>query len=282
MASLRETKDRITSVKNTLKITSAMKLVSSAKLHKAQKVIEGMRPYERELEKILSKLEMPDSKIFNSNTESKGGKVAIVAFASNSSLCGAFNNNIIRKTLEVIDAQESEVCVIPVGRKMAEAMRKKGYNCSEDYSKLVNFAPYSEIASFVDDLAERFQSGEYSKVLLVYNRFESLSHQVPTEEQYMPYIAPEIKLECSDEEEYIFEPDASKIAEEMLPQLLKLKFYAAVLDSEAAEHAARTIAMQTASDNGDRLLAELTLEYNKGRQQKITAEILDLVGGLSE
>lgn len=268
-----------------------MKLVSSAKLHKAQKVIEGMRPYERELEKILSKLEMPDTKVFNSKVEKKSsekeersknkGRVAIVAFASNSSLCGAFNNNIIKKTIEVIEAQDSDVCVIAIGRKMAEAMRKRGYDCPSDNGRLVSFAPYSEVADFANNLTEKYNNGEYSKVILVYNRFENLAHQIPTEELYLPYKAPKIELNEKDEEEYIFEPDASKIAEEMLPQLLKLKFYAAVLDSEAAEHAARTIAMQTASDNGDRLLAELTLEYNKGRQQKITSEILDLVGGLS-
>ncbi|MBQ5639474.1 MAG: ATP synthase F1 subunit gamma [Bacteroidales bacterium] len=278
MASLRETKDRIASVKNTLKITSAMKLVSSAKLHKAQKAIEGMRPYERELEGILSRIKSPE---FESKEGSKG-KVAIVAFASNSSLCGAFNNNIIRKTLEVIKDQEEEVCVIAVGRKMAEALRKRGYDCGEDNSKLVNFAPYKDVAEFADKLNAGFYSGEFSKVILVYNRFESLAHQVPTEEQYLPYKAPKTVVEENNEEEYIFEPEAPKIAEEMLPQLLKLKFYAAVLDSEAAEQAARTIAMQTASDNGDRLLTELTLEYNKGRQQKITAEILDLVGGMSQ
>lgn len=277
MASLRETKDRIASVKNTLKITSAMKLVSSAKLHKAQKAIEGMRPYERELEGILSRLDCQK----NEAKEEKQGKVAIVAFASNSSLCGAFNNNIIRKTLEVIEAQKEEVCVIAVGRKMAEALRKRGYGCETDNSKIVSFAPYKDIAEFANGLVEKYEEGVFSKVILVYNRFESLAHQVPTEEQYLPYIAPKSETQGNNEDEYIFEPEASKIAEEMLPQLLKLKFYAAVLDSEAAEHAARTIAMQTASDNGDRLLAELTLEYNKGRQQKITSEILDLVGGLS-
>ena len=317
MASLREIKDRIGSVRSTLKITSAMKLVASAKLRKAQKAIEGMRPYERTLAEILAAVSsqpvgMPSPRLPSSlpadagtgfgvtnpaaaelsaegnssrivNVETAPGKSAIVAIASNSSLCGGFNANVIRKTLETIRACEGEVEVYPLGRKMTEALRRNGFPGVKDYNDLIGHPSYEKSAALARELARRFEAGELSRVILVYNHFASASAQVPTVEPYLPFSgipedAPASSAgEASDD--YILEPDPATLVSQLLPQVMMLKFHAAILDSAASEHAARTVAMQTATDNAEDLLGELTLEYNKGRQQKITAEILDLIGG---
>ncbi len=295
MASLREIKDRIGSVRSTLKITSAMKLVASAKLRKAQRAIEGMRPYERTLAEILAAVgpvrsDMPVASATGNAAAAVTGPTAVVAIASNSSLCGAFNANVVRKALETIRACEGEVEVYPLGRKMAESLRRAGYTSAEDYNDWVGHPSYEKSASLARSLAERYRSGELSRVILVYNRFVSTSTQTPTVEQYLPFGGiPDLvgddsprhsRLDReSPENDYILEPDAQALVDQLLPQVMMLKFHAAILDSVAAEQAARTIAMQTASDNAEDLLGELTLEYNKGRQQKITAEILDLLGG---
>lgn len=281
MSSLREIKDRIGSVRSTLKITSAMKLVSSAKLRKAQKVIEGMRPYADSLEEILSAVGPVGQE---ENAGAADAPVAVVVISSNSSLCGGFNANVVRTALELRKKYPS-IVFFPVGRKCADAVRKAGFTPEADYNDIIAHTSYDKTSAFSRGLIERYRKGEFSKILLVYNRFISTAVQKPTVELYMPY-KPEEKLSGGGpavrEENYIFEPDAATIASRLLPQMICLKFYAAVLDSEAAEQAARTIAMQTATDNGEHLLADLTLEYNKGRQQKITSEILDLVGGSSQ
>lgn len=283
MASLREIKDRIGSVRSTLKITSAMKLVSSAKLRKAQKAIEGMRPYQQALKEILEAAgagiqsgaaESPDAGV------AADGKVAVVAISSNSSLCGGFNTSIIGRALRTVSAQESPVEVFAIGRKMADAMRKAGYTREDDYNEIIAHPSYKLSAQFARSLAERFESGEFSRVLLVYNRFVSATSQEPVTEQFLPDKPLQPSGSADDGfRKYIIEPSADGLASRLLPQVRNLRFHAAVLDSAAAEQAARTIAMQTATDNAEDLLAELSLEYNKGRQQKITAEILDLVGG---
>ena len=296
MASLREIKDRIGSVRSTLKITSAMKLVASAKLRKAQKAIEGMRPYERTLAEILAAVGptgMPSTEGI------PAGKTAVVAIASNSSLCGGFNANVTRLALETIRACEGDVEVYSVGRKIAESLKRAGYSAAADCNDLIGHPAYEKSAALARSLAERFQKGEISRVVLVYNRFRSASSQEPVAEEYLPFGgeilccaqddkgggAPVILSESegsSSADDYILEPDAEALVAQLLPQVMLLKFHAAILDSVAAEQAARTLAMQTATDNAEDLLGELTLEYNKGRQQKITAEILDLLGGAAE
>ncbi|MBQ9660362.1 MAG: ATP synthase F1 subunit gamma [Bacteroidales bacterium] len=303
MASLREIKDRIGSVRSTLKITSAMKLVASAKLRKAQKAIEALRPYERTLADILAAV---GSGMESSAAEScrragspnRQAVTAIVAIASNSSLCGGFNANVARKALETIRACEGEVEVYPLGRKMAEALRRAGYVAGADYNDLVAHPAYEKSSALARSLSGRFRAGELSRVVLVYTRFVSASSQVPVAEVWLGTEVPGQARDDYDaarpesfrqkpespsgNDEYLLEPDAEQLVATLLPQVLMLKFYAAILDSLAAEHAARTLAMQTASDNAEDLLGELTLEYNKGRQQKITAEILDLLGGAAE
>lgn len=275
MASLREVKDRIGSVRSTLQVTSAMKLVSSAKLRKAQKVIEGMRPYADALSDILSAVGPLEQKAV-----AEDAPVAVVVISSNTSLCGAFNANAIRAALELKDKYR-ELVYFPVGKKCAEAVRRAGYAPEADYSDLIAHTSYDKASAFARDLIARYEKGEFSKILLVYNRFISTSVQRPTVETYMPFSLSSTAPQ-GEQDDFIFEPDARTIASALLPQMICLKFYAALLDSEAAEQAARTVAMQTATDNGEHLLSDLTLEYNKGRQQKITSEILDLVGGASQ
>ena len=297
MPSLKEIKGRIGSVKSTLKITSAMKLVASAKLRKAQQAIEGMRPYERKLQEMLSRLmagregALPGAFARNgSRSDAEGSvpslpaekeRVAIVAFASNSSLCGAFNANAVRLTMEALkEYADADVTVYSVGRKMADSMRKVGKPTPEDYQKLADKPAYAPAAELAEKLMEDFREGRLDRVELIYNHFVSSGKQVPVRETFLP-MSPVIPGEVQKESdiEYILEPSASELLEELLPKSLKLKFFTALLDSNASEHAARTVAMQLASDNADELLEQLTLEYNKRRQQAITSELLDIVGG---
>ena len=295
MPSLKEIKGRIGSVQSTLKITSAMKLVASAKLRKAQQTIEGMRPYERKLQGMLDHLVASGAKLSGEYTRTPaagvnapGQRIALVAFASNSSLCGAFNANVVRLALETIRSYgDADVTVYSIGRKMADAMRKTGKPSPADYQKLADKPSYAPAAELAEKLMEDFLAGRLDRIDLVYNHFVSSGKQVPVRETLLPItsvfsigdssvIPSEAKV---SEVDYILEPSASDLLADLLPKSLRLKFYTALLDSNASEHAARTVAMQTATDNGEDLLQELTLQYNKSRQQKITSEILDLAGG---
>ena len=309
MPTLKEIKGRIASVKNTLKITSAMKLVSSAKLRKAQNAIEALRPYEEQLRRILSALPAAgaapagtDSGILvpgDGKTGSSAAPRAIVAIASNSSLCGGFNANAIAKVRSV---RRTGDVVYSIGRKMADAMRADGFPSPEDFSALSEHPAYAPAAALANRLAQDFADGRVSSVLLVYNHFVSTARQTPVTDPLLPVTATPVAPGTSSPvipsasspvipsavegspapSDYILEPSARELLAVLLPKTLKLKLYAALLDSAAAEHAARTVAMQTATDNGNNLLEELTLQYNKGRQQKITNEILDLAGGQQE
>ena len=310
MPTLKEIKGRIASVKSTLKITSAMKLVSSAKLRKAQSAIEAMRPYEEHLQAMLSLVSGGPGAVgpaYDSGVSAEKGSLAdgetpagagvrvIVAMASNSSLCGGFNASVIAKVREV--RRPGDV-VYAIGRKMADAMRKDGFPSPKDFTALAEHPAYAPVAALYEHLAEEVAAGRVSRVLLVYNHFASTARQVPVVEPLLPVLAdrnarPGAKekadaslpaaLPAGEAEDraadVILEPGRKELMAALLPKTLKIKLYAALLDSAASEHAARTIAMQTATDNGENLLSELTLQYNKGRQQKITAEILDLAGG---
>ena len=319
MASLKETKGRIASVKSTLKITSAMKMVASAKLHRAQSAIENMLPYELQLQDML-RLLLASSKVsargmsplktscsagplpsddgplpltlprvarFSEETSSglsdSNRTVAIVAVSSNSSLCGGFNGNVIRETkarVAQIEKEGGRVEVFAVGRKIAESMKKAGYPSETDLSDLVAHASYASASEFADTLIQAFNEGRFSRVEFIYNHFVSTATQKVVNEQFLPMtVEGGTSDDTSIPEDIILEPSAEELMETLLPRVQKLKVYTVILDSLAAEHAARTVAMQTATDNGNNILQELTLEYNKGRQQKITSEILDIVGG---
>ncbi len=307
MPTLKEIKGRIGSVKSTLKITSAMKLVSSAKLRKAQNAIVAMRPYEEALGKMLAmasgavgvteKVTSPSKKadFAGDVPENVTSPSVIVAIASNSSLCGGFNANVIAK---VRTLRRPGDVVYSIGRKMADAMARDGFPSPGDYSSLSEHPAYAEAAALVEKLSEDFLDGRIRGVTLVYMHFVSTSRQVPVMERLLPVdetpdqvggdagggvpspVMPSPVMPGSDRvSDAILEPSARELLEALMPRTLKLKLYAALLDSAAAEHAARTIAMQTATDNAENLLSELTLQYNKSRQQKITSEILDLAGG---
>lgn len=292
MASLKETKGRIASVKSTLKITSAMKMVASAKLHKAQNAIGNMLPYERKLREMLQLL-LSSVQVSKAGTErlsesnaghhSDAGRVVIVAIGSNSSLCGGFNGNVVREVKSRIHALKVdgwEVEVISVGKKVSDPLRKAGYPSPDDWNELVGHPSYATADALAKKLQKGFSEGKYDRVELIYNHFVSTGTQKVTCDTYLP-IAPLSVEGVSREwpEDLIIEPSAEEMLADLLPRVRSLRIYTVILDSVAAEHAARTIAMQTATDNGENILQELTLEYNKGRQQKITSEILDIVGG---
>ena len=311
MSSLKEIKTRIASVKNTLKITSAMKMVASAKLHKAQTAIGNKLPYEQKLHHILAGLLEDDDlqKALHDNLgfgnphghsavvlEDVGldqipskdvyPRIAVVAISSNSSLCGAFNANVIKKYQETINILENQgyakedIDIYVIGRKMAEAVRKSGYTVLDDRSELADKPSYDAAFDLASDLVDSFVSGGVSQVVLVYSHFASPASQPVIRENYLPLPLHDYDGTDGDPVDYILEPDPLSLVKHLLPQVLLMKLYTVLLDANAAEHAARTLAMQIASDNAKDLIDELTLAYNKGRQQEITAEILDLVGGM--
>ena len=317
MASLKEIKGRIASVRSTLKTTSAMKLVASAKLRKAQTAIGNMVPYQQGLQRILLDLtagaplppkapEVPVPEVVSvpegpvdpweevKPVPPQG--VALVCFSSNSSLCGAFNANAIREATKAVreyEAAGKQVTVWSVGRKMADAMRRLGYPSPQDLTHLSGHPTYAEAADLAQALIEGFEEGRYATVELIYNHFKSTASQPTRREVYLPMpedltavepdrTRPDIPEQAAEGEEFIIEPDRQTQIDLLLPKVQRLKIYTVLLDTVAAEHAARTVAMQTATDNGEDLLQQLTLEYNKSRQAKITAEILDLEGGSLE
>ena len=310
MSTLKEIKGRIASVKNTLKITSAMKLVASAKLRRAQQAIEAMRPYQQQLQRMLDMVTLPSTESDDYSVakmksdapeqSSTSRPKAIIALASNSSLCGGFNANVIAKVRSV--RQKGDV-VYSIGRKMADAMRRDGFPSPEDFSALSDHPAYGPVADLVERLTREVEAGQLSAVFLVYNHFVSTARQEPVVETLLGSAGTTADTPAAGEGAFpfakktadasgnvpspaettaIMEPSREELLAALLPKTRKLKLYAALLDSAAAEHAARTVAMQTATDNAENLLSELTLQYNKGRQQKITSEILDLAGGQAE
>ena len=311
MSSLKEIKSRIASVKNTLKITSAMKMVASAKLHKAQSAIGNNLPYEQKLHKMLSGLLQGEGLMNALQKElglGNGGKspvtlqdmasdaislkedvsrVAVVVFSSNSSLIGAFNANVIKKFNQTMDLlsengySRTDIDIYTVGKKIAESVRRDGYGIHMDLPDLSDKPDFAKASALAAELVDRFVSGEIGQVILIYNHFASMSSQPSVRENYLP-IALQDYNETSQPVDYILEPDPLELVQDLLPLVLNLKIYTVALDASAAEHAARTVAMQVASDNAKDLISELTLAYNKGRQQEITAEILDLVGGMQD
>jgi len=287
MPSLKEIKGRIASVKSTKKITSAMKLVASAKLRKAQSQMERFLPYERRLTTILNDFlsgysEDEFSSVFSEIREAR--RVAIVVLSSNSSLCGAFNSNIIRILNECIKRhreKQLEIEIYPIGKKVEAAVRKLTLpvEIKGSYIPLMDKPNFEGAKEIADALMNDFLANKIDRVDLIYNHFKSTGVQVPTEESFLPVDLskrPEAKAIPTD---YLIEPDRKTLLETLIPRSLRSKIYAILLDSGAAEHAARVVAMQIATDNADEILDGLTIQYNKQRQQSITGEILDIIGG---
>jgi len=295
MSNLKEIKGRINSVGSTLKITSAMKMVSSAKLHHTQQLTTNLLPYESSVQAIVMKvLRKSDMDVFfqkpivdeSEELEEKRERIALVALSSNSSLCGAFNANVIKAArTKLADLREQgyaseDIDVYAVGRKISDALKKSGISLTGNWLHCSDKPDYECATVLSDTLVDSYAQGKVSKVILIYNHFVSTSTQRVIEETYLPFELEQEAEEVSGEtQEFIMEPGREEIAQELIPKLLRLKIYTMLLDANTAEHAARVVAMQVASDNAKKLLDELSLEYNKRRQQAITNELLDIVGG---
>jgi F-type H+-transporting ATPase subunit gamma len=287
MPSLKEIKSRIASVKSTQKITSAMKMVASAKLRKAQYQIERFLPYERRLSAILNDFlsgytEEKFSSVLSEVREIR--RVAIVVLSSNSSLCGAFNSNIIRLLHELIHKyldMNCEIAIYPVGKKVEESVKKLTIpvEIKGSYVPLMDKPSFEGAKEIADCLMDDFIANKIDKVDLLYNHFKNTAVQIPTEEVFLPIDLSEKKGGKTISTDYLIEPDRGTILESLIPRSLRSKIYAILLDSAAAEQAARTVAMQIATDNADEILDELTIQFNKQRQQAITSELLDIIGG---
>ena len=295
MASLKEVKTRINSVKSTRKITSAMKMVASAKLHKAQGAIENMLPYERKLNKILTNFLSADLPVESPYIKAREVKrVAIVAFSSNTSLCGAFNANVIKMLLQTVGEfrtlGQDNILIFPVGKKVDEAVKRLGFEPQETSPTLSDKPSYQEASELAHRLMEMYVSGEIDRVELIYHHFKSMGVQILLRETYLPIDLTRVvdEEEKQKEEEvqggeiandYIIEPSAEELIANLIPTVLSQKLFTAAVDSNASEHAARTLAMQVATDNANELIQDLTKQYNRSRQQAITNELLDIVGG---
>ena len=284
MASLKEVKGRIATVNNTRKITSAMKMVASAKLHKAQAAITNMLPYEQRLHRLLTNF-LNGEEVLSCYTNVKEVKrIALVVFSSNSSLCGGFNANVIKHTHQWLDEHQAlgkeNILIYPIGRKVADAMIKQGYEVQGDFQHMADKPSFAEATALAQELMDKFERGEVDQVEVLYNHFKNTASQILTHEMYLPIpIKASDEIAPKEETDYILEPSREELLQMLLPKVLRMKFYTILLDSNASEHAARTMAMQIATDNADDLLQELTLMYNKTRQQAITNELLDIVGG---
>ena len=278
---LKEIKQRIHSVKSTQKITSAMKLVAAAKLRRTQGAIENLRPYERKLNAILSSFlgNTPVNSEFSISREVK--KVVIIPVASDTTFCGAFNSNIIRlarETLAEYSQKGVEMEIMPVGKKMHEIFKKQGISTVDVLMEQAGKPLYDAVSVVAKELMQRFLSGNIDRIELVYTHFVSAGKLVPQREVLLPVdVTSMVSESVGHSVDYIVEPSKEDVLRSLVPNVVTLRLYAALLDSAVAEHAARMVAMQVATDNADDLIGELTQEYNKCRQQAITNELLDII-----
>ena len=284
---LQEVRDRISSVQNTMQITSAMKMVSAAKLRRAQDAITQMRPYAVKLQGMLTNVSASLEQGEGQYSEVRDVKrVLIVAITSNRGLCGAFNNNVVKLATNAVKAcQEAnqEYAVLPLGKKALDAVNRLEWPVAEGYGDAattlfdnLDFINASEVANQV---MAQFADGTYDRVVLAYNQFKNAAVQLPTEEAFLPMLPDADSEGDTSSVDYIFEPNKEEIVERMLPNALRVQLYKALLDSHAAEHGARMTAMHQATDNGGELLRDLRITYNKARQTAITTEILEIVAG---
>lgn len=282
MANLKEIRNRIASVSSTMQITSAMKMVSAAKLKKAQDAITAMRPYSQKLTELLQNLSATlEGDTGGAFAEQRPvNKVLIVAITSNRGLCGAFNTNIIKqvKNLQDVVYAGKQVEVLAIGKKGNDVLKKLS-NVVENKSSLYDALTFENTAHIAQSLMDRFTAGEYDKIELVYNHFKNAGTQVVITEQFLPLVPPQASKESNTELDYIFEPSKEEIVLSLIPLSLKTQLYKAVRDSFASEHGARMTAMHKATDNATALRNQLKLTYNKARQAAITGEILEIVGG---
>ncbi len=287
MANLKEIRNRITSISSTKQITSAMKMVSAAKLRRAQDAITQMRPYANKLQEILSNLSASlDSTDGVYSIEREVKNVLIVSITSNRGLCGGFNNNVIKtaKRLAEGEYKDANVTVLSIGKKSSDAFKNTSYGIkgtmlprhAETIWDDLTFENSSEIA---EKLMSQFKEGHQDKIVVIYNQFKNAAVQEIVTEQFLPVLPPESSEENTGTTDYIFEPNKEFIIQELIPKSLKTQLFKALLDSQASEHGARMTAMHKATDNASDLIDDLKLSYNKARQAAITGEILEIVGG---
>ena len=281
MANLKEIRNRIASVSSTMQITSAMKMVSAAKLKKAQDAITSMRPYANALTELIQNLSGSlDGDTQNLYTQVRPKQsVLIISITSNRGLCGAFNANIIKKTRQLVDKEfkNQKVSLITIGKKGSEILNKSGKVISS-YDSVFDNLTYNNVSNIAEIVMNHYEKKTFDQVVLVYNRFKNAATQIIEVESFLPIVA-EKKSENNSNVDYIFEPSKSEIISELLPKSLKMQLFKALRDSFASEHGARMTAMHKATDNATDLRDQLKLTYNKARQAAITNEILEIVGG---
>ena len=285
MANLKEIKNRITSIGSTMQITSAMKMVSAAKLNRAQDAITKMRPYAEKLQDILGNLSATLDLSENAYAEEREIKnVLIVAVTSNRGLCGAFNNNVIKRVNALVAGEFAthNTKVLAVGKKVNDAFKRSEMNYRPDgigeAQDMFNDLSFERSSELAEHLMDTFIAGDFDKIVVVYNKFINAAVQSVENEQFLPII-PAVQEDNAASTEYMFEPSKSSIVETLIPKSLKIQLFKALLDSNASEHGARMTAMHKATDNASELKKDLTLSYNKARQAAITNEILEIVGG---
>ena len=258
-----------------------MKMVSAAKLKRAQDAIVKMRPYANKLTELLeslsASLDSSDGGVYSTKREIS--KVLIVPITSNRGLCGGFNAYIIKRVYELINVhyKNKEISILSIGKKSSEHFSKNNFNIIGSHDELFNDLTFENVSSIADDIMKKYREGSFDKVVLVYNQFKNAATQIIMAENFLP-----IQSESNDTQaagDYLFEPTKEEIVEELIPKSLKTQMFKAILDSHAAEHGARMTAMHKATDNASELKKELTLTYNKARQAAITGEILEIVGG---
>lgn len=289
MANLKLIRIRIASVKSTRQITSAMKMVSAAKLRKAQDKILKLRPYAQKLHEILVGLSQSLAETQVENIYGRTNvpeKILLVVITSNKGLCGAFNSNVIKETRRVISEKypdqfhRGNVMILPIGKKGYDFFRKQNLKMLPDCNYLLNELTFDNVMTVTEAVMQRFVAGEYDKVEIIYNQFRNAAVQNLTDEAFLPVetVMPG-KTTSGAPVDYIYEPTKEEIIKELIPKSLKIQFYKAVLDSFVAEHGARMTAMHKATDNATEMIRDLTLQYNKARQAAITSQILEVVSG---
>lgn len=285
MPSLKEVRTRISSVKSTQQITSAMKMVAASKLRRAQMAIVNMRPYAKKLNEILQNVSSNDQSEENTfGIERPVNKVLLVSITSNRGLCGAFNANVIKKTRLLVEDDFKNlpwenVEIITIGKKASEFFSKKGFNHIGSYDRFFDHLSFEVINPLAEEILEKFSKKQYDKVIIVYNQFKNAATQYTVAEQLLPISQKSVQGNTGSNTSYLFEPSKEEILSSLIPSILKVQFYKTLLDSFASEHGARMTAMQQATDNAQEMLRDLKLKYNKARQASITGEILEIVGG---
>ena len=278
MANLKELRNRITSIGSTMKITSAMKMVSAAKLKKAQDAIVQMRPYSSKLTEILQKASSTLDSSENVYGEVKeGNKTRLVVITSNRGLCGGFNSSVVKKAKAYMLDNDEEISIASIGKKAGEAF-KYDARLADSNIQLWDEINFVNASAYAESLMKGYLAGDFDKVVIVYNSFRNAAVQIPTSEQFLP-LALDAELVDVDTTEYLYEPSMAEILDDLIPVSLKTQLYAALLDANASEHGSRMTAMHKATDNAQELQGDLKLVYNKARQAAITNEILEIVGG---